>query len=914
MRDFIRRHGVRGLLVALPVLLAVLFWNQAALSQGPESGSKGLTPEARRAMLMERQAADGAAMQGVTEAAAAAPCVEGFAGAFPCANVDLMAHLPTSAIGGGDGADMWGWTDPETGTEYAVMARTNGTSFIDISDPENPLYLGNLPSHTGTSSWRELQSYQNYLVVVADLNGNHGMQIFDMTQLRDVTNPPVTFAETAHYNGIGSSHTVGVNEATGYADIHGGSSGGQTCNGGLHFVNLQNPLAPTFAGCFSADGYSHDALCLVYEGPDATYQGREVCFASNEDTVTIVDATNKAAPVQLARRTYAGSAYTHQATITPDHRYLLVDDELDETGNGHNTYTYIFDVSDLNAPVLINVYMAETTSIDHNQYIHNGFDYQANYTSGLRILNISDIANGNLTEEAYFDVVPANDDPEFTGAWSVFPYYESGLVAISTIDQGFFLVRPTLEPDFSLTATGATLARCGDGTVSTTLELAPQAGYSGSATLSAVGLPTGASASFTVNPVSVPGSSELTVTVSGVAAGSYPFTVQATDGTLVHEVALTLAVYEGVPDAPTLLTPANGASNVGITPSFTWNAAAGGVTYTFELATDAAFTELVDSASGLTEGSYSTDVTLAASTTYYWRVRSENPCGTGAFGATFSFTTGNIVTETFVSTDVPKAIGPNSGTITVSSLTIAAQGEVADINVVDMRGAHTYVGDVSFRLISPSGRAEVVLIDQACGSSDNFRISLDDEAPAPVACPLADNETAQPQEPLSAFDGEPVAGTWTLRIEDHFNQDGGVLAGWGLEVTYTAAGVQAGTLRGVVTSAESGEPIANATVFAGAASTSTDSLGAYSLELPAGVYEVSASAEGYTQETVEGVDVPAGGTAEVDFELETAVATAVGLVRMASDGPSALPAVLMIAAGVLLLGGGSLVARRKRNR
>ena len=117
------------------------------------------------------------------------PCVNGSAGGFPCDAVDLLEHMPNAIIGGGNGNDIWGWTDPQTGKEYALMGRTSGTSFVDLSDPGIPIYLGNLPTHTSNSSWRDIKVYANHAFIVSEANG-HGMQIFDLTQLRNVTTPP----------------------------------------------------------------------------------------------------------------------------------------------------------------------------------------------------------------------------------------------------------------------------------------------------------------------------------------------------------------------------------------------------------------------------------------------------------------------------------------------------------------------------------------------------------------------------------------------------------------------------------------------------------------------------------------------------------------------------------------------------
>ena len=369
-----------------------------------------------------------------------APCLGGMsAGFYPCRNVDLLSFLPLGSIGGGSGADIWGWTDPDTGREYALLGRTNGTAFVDISDPRSPLYLGNLPTSSSSSIWRDVKTIGNYLVVVADSAANHGMQVFDLTRLRSVAGPPVLFSADVVYDGIGSAHNVVVNEGTGFVYIVGGSSGGNQCSGGLHMVDMSNPLNPTFAGCYAGDGYTHDAQCVVYQGPDADYQGREICFNANTDTLTIVDVDNKSTPQLISRTGYSTSGYTHQGWLTEDQRYYLMDDELDE--GAVNTRTYIWDLLDLDDPQLIGTHVAETAAIDHNMYIKDGLVYQANYRAGLRILDAAAIASGTLTEIGYFDIYPASDSANFNGAWSSYPYFESGVVVVSGIEQGLYVLR-----------------------------------------------------------------------------------------------------------------------------------------------------------------------------------------------------------------------------------------------------------------------------------------------------------------------------------------------------------------------------------------------------------------------------------------------------------------------------------------
>jgi len=370
-----------------------------------------------------------------------ARCSNGRADAFPCRDIDLQALLPHAEIGGGTGNDIWGWTDPETGKEYALVGRSSGTAFVDISDPRSPIYLGNLPTQTVDSTWRGIKVFGNHAFIVSEAT-NHGMQVFDLRQLRSVAAPPVTFEPTAHYAGFGSTHTLALNTQTGFAY----AVGTRTCEGGLHVVDVRDPAAPRTAGCFSLDGYTHETQCVLYKGPDAEYRDREVCFNSNEDTLTIVDVTDKQDQRQLARVGYDGSSYTHQGWLTEDQRFLLVDDEGDERAFRHATRTWIWDVSDLDAPALVANYDGPTAAIDHNLYIRGNLAYESNYRSGLRVLDTAQVASGQLTELGFFDIYPEDDAPAFNGAWTSYPFFTSGSVIVNGIEQGLFVLRPRMQP------------------------------------------------------------------------------------------------------------------------------------------------------------------------------------------------------------------------------------------------------------------------------------------------------------------------------------------------------------------------------------------------------------------------------------------------------------------------------------
>jgi len=381
-----------------------------------------------------------------------AACTDGMAGSYPCREIDLMAFLPHGEIGEGSGNDLWGWTDPVTGREYALVGRSTGTTFVDVSNPRQPVYVGNLPTQTVGSTWRGIKVFADHAFIVSEA-ANHGMQVFDLTQLRSITAPPVTFAATAHYAGFGSTHTLALNSRTGFAY----AVGTRTCEGGLHAVDVRSPTAPRAAGCFSLDGYTHETQCVIYAGPDSVYRDREICFNSNEDTLTIVDASDKLEQVQLSRTGYGGSAYTHQGWLTEDQRFFLVNDEGDEVAFRHPTRTWIWDVSDLDAPVLASQYDGPTPSIDHNLYVRGDLVYEANYRSGLRVLDASDVTRGVLREVGFFDIYPSDDAASYNGAWSVYPFFASGSVAVNGIEQGLFVLRPRVTPRGESTGLGVSI-------------------------------------------------------------------------------------------------------------------------------------------------------------------------------------------------------------------------------------------------------------------------------------------------------------------------------------------------------------------------------------------------------------------------------------------------------------------------
>lgn len=390
-----------------------------------------------------------------------ARCIQGTATVgdteFPCERIDLMSWLDYEDLGVTFVNDMWGWT--YRGHDYVLLGAAEGVVFVDISDPKRPDVLGILPtaSTEGGELWRDIKVYENYAFVVSE-HEDHPMQVFDLTQLWGVDEYTI-FDSTALYSGTEEAemlhaHNLHINTDTGYAYIVGADS----CDGGLHMVDINDPENPEFAGCFGDYGYIHDVQCVVYEGPDADYRGHEICFASNAvftdfsaegifNALAIVDVTDKDNPVGLAQVEYEADGYSHQGWLTEDQAYFLHGDELDELfGQVSETTTRVWDVTDLTNPTVIGAHGNDTPGIDHNIYVEGGWAYASNYTSGLRIFDLSDVADGELTEVAYFDTYPEDDSLSFNGQWSNYAWFgQKRIVAVSDSNRGLFILRPRLK-------------------------------------------------------------------------------------------------------------------------------------------------------------------------------------------------------------------------------------------------------------------------------------------------------------------------------------------------------------------------------------------------------------------------------------------------------------------------------------
>ncbi|MFN0131072.1 MAG: choice-of-anchor B family protein [Phycisphaerales bacterium] len=360
---------------------------------------------------------------------------------FPSKNVSLKSWIPLNNFAGftagANGADCWGYTSP-SGREYALMGLSWGNGIVEVTDPVNPVIITTIPGGVDIL-WRDIAVIGQYAYAVSDSDGV-GIQVLD---LRQIDSGVVTLVRNFSQGGHVTTHTLLDNPASGFLY----ACGGNIANGGFKPITLTtDPTFPTFTGVNWTTSYVHEALIVSYTS--GTYAGKEVAFlfrgSSSSGRMSIVDVTNKAALTNLAHNiTYPGQSYCHQGWLSIDRKYLYVNDEIDgPTQNVPRMLTRIFDVSDLSTPRLISTFTNGLPSVDHNEYTVGRYLFQSNYTSGLRVWDVSNALKP--VEVAFIDTRPSDDGTGYNGAWGNYPFFNSGTFLISDLENGLFICKLAL--------------------------------------------------------------------------------------------------------------------------------------------------------------------------------------------------------------------------------------------------------------------------------------------------------------------------------------------------------------------------------------------------------------------------------------------------------------------------------------
>lgn len=396
--------------------------------------------------------------------AAPTACTAGFAGTFPCHNIDFVAQVQLQDFPGSpiSLSNLWGFVDLDDNREYAVVGHRNGTAVYDVTVPATPVLVGNVAGNS--SLWREVKVYQvldpntgthrAYAYVTTEAAGS-GLQIIDLSNLPNSVSLAGTLAE------FGSSHTVYISNVdyASMAALPGREAflviaGANVAGGAYRIYSLANPVAPTLVTPPPAGtGYMHDSTSMIITDSRTTqcaagHNPCEVLVDFNELSIDLWDVTDKNAPLKLSATTYPTASYVHSGWPTENNQFIVVHDELDELRRSLNTHIYTLDVRNLTAPTLVTSYIGPLTATDHNGYTRGDRYYVSHYKRGLVIFDLT--APLALTEIGSFDTYlsPSANSAGTDGAWGVYPFLPSGTILVSDIENGLFLLKKneTLPP------------------------------------------------------------------------------------------------------------------------------------------------------------------------------------------------------------------------------------------------------------------------------------------------------------------------------------------------------------------------------------------------------------------------------------------------------------------------------------
>ena len=405
-----------------------------------------------------------AAFSALSESQSDVTCSGGAAGSFPCLNVDLVAHMPLSSFSSSPSAanDIWGHIDLNTGREYAILGLRNGAAIVDVSRPTVPVEVGTI---TGSSTtWRDIKVYQffddvsnrwkAYAYVTID-GASDGVTIIDLNNLPD----SVSLLE--RNTSVGNAHNVYISNVDHSLNIKLENTepqlqliGSNQFSGSFHSYSLDDPTTISVVSNQSGfNGYTHDGASVTIDdsrkdsdcfnaGPNCT-----VFVDFNVNEMVLWDVTQPDDTQMLSQIGYsdvsASNQYIHSGWVTEDKRFVLLHDEFDEFRGGLNSTVRIFQIDDLRNPVQVGQWTGPTRAIDHNGFVRGNRYYMSNYERGLTVLDITDPANP--FQRGYFDTFPSSDSSSFNGAWGVYPYLPSGLILVSDINSGLYILRDNTQ-------------------------------------------------------------------------------------------------------------------------------------------------------------------------------------------------------------------------------------------------------------------------------------------------------------------------------------------------------------------------------------------------------------------------------------------------------------------------------------
>lgn len=385
-------------------------------------------------------------------------------------NLSHVAFVPNDAMLTDKVNDIAAWHDDDFGDSYLLVGCENGTALFKMAPDGMPLYMGKMATATVASLWRDIKVIHDHAFVVSEAP-MHGTQILDLTALRawePVTGPQDWFPD-ANLPGPSVAHNAVSFEEESLLILVGSDWFG----GGAAIFDVQNPETPQLLGGASEWGYIHDAQAVLYNGPDQEHAGKFVLFTAGPSGFNILDISDPTDVTLIGSASYDTPHYGHQVWVAETQDHAFFGDELDELNEGGPTRTVVFDLTDLDAPNVAEMFEASVDATDHNQYNHGEWLFQSNYNAGVRMLSDAWPSVPVLAERGHFDPVDDANAPGFEGAWSHVLLPQLGVLAFTSIEQGLWVVEPQFASLSEVTLVPPCTADSFDTSWEMTLDLIP---------------------------------------------------------------------------------------------------------------------------------------------------------------------------------------------------------------------------------------------------------------------------------------------------------------------------------------------------------------------------------------------------------------------------------------------------------
>lgn len=315
----------------------------------------------------------------------------------------------------------YGWAD-SVGNEYAIIGSQIGTHIIDLSNPVSPVQADFVPGRRANCVWREYKTYSHYLYMVSDDASPNSFQIADMSYLPDSVH--VVYDSDSIFS---RAHTIYIDGDKLYAGTV------TTANGGYSMAvySLANPEKPLLLRTLSQDYPSIPVVHDMFVRNDTVYAS---CGFSGLH-VFLFDSNNTFIP--LDSFITAPSNYNHSSYLSEDGQTLFFCEEVPPSRP-----IIALDVSDLSNITARNSFYSNQQATPHNPYVKDNLLYVAYYQDGLQVFDITNPLS--ITKAGFFDTYPFNSTgyltPAYQGAWGAYMNYASGLVIVSDMQSGLFVL------------------------------------------------------------------------------------------------------------------------------------------------------------------------------------------------------------------------------------------------------------------------------------------------------------------------------------------------------------------------------------------------------------------------------------------------------------------------------------------